>query len=68
MMVWLEGGLNPDEMKQRIIDADRTEFHDQLLSFPDHCISNSIPAHPVPMIEVASSIHRPCAVRGIGRE
>ncbi|KAJ8580894.1 hypothetical protein M405DRAFT_854929 [Rhizopogon salebrosus TDB-379] len=68
MMVWLEGGLNPDEMKQRIIDANDTEFGDRLLSFLDNCISNSIPADPDPAIEVASSIHHPCAVRGIGSE
>jgi hypothetical protein len=52
------------------IDASRldcledTEFCDRILSFLDDCISNSIP----PAIEVASSIHHPCAVRGIGSE
>jgi hypothetical protein len=67
MVVWLEGGLNPDEIKKRALssDASDTEFCKRLLAFLDDTISNEIPAVPQPSVEMPSNKHHPCAVRGI---
>jgi hypothetical protein len=65
MMIWLKGGLNPDEIKSRIIEHGDTEFKDRLIAFLDDSISNEIPADPDPNFSVPSSIHHPCSVRGI---
>ncbi|KAF8202896.1 hypothetical protein BJ912DRAFT_841759 [Pholiota molesta] len=65
MMVWLEGGLNPDEIKNKIINEGDIEFRDRLITFLDDTISNEIPNDPDANIEVPSSIYHPCSVRGL---
>ena len=64
MMVWLQGGLNPDEIKKNIIDNGDLEFRDRLIAFLNDTILNEIPADPDPNLIVPSSIHHPCSVRG----
>jgi hypothetical protein len=63
MLVWLHGGLNPNEIKQKIL-AD-PEFQRSLISFLEDCISNGIPDDPDPNLVVPSSRWHPCCVRGI---
>ncbi|KAJ7251179.1 hypothetical protein B0H12DRAFT_982986, partial [Mycena haematopus] len=67
MIVWLEGGLNPDEIKKRALSADVSdiEFCKRLLAFLDDTISNKIPPEPEPRPEVPSNKYHPCSVRGI---
>jgi len=65
MLVWLEGGLNPNEIKERIIGDNDAEFCTRLLSFLDDTISNAIPPDPDPNLRVPSSSHHPCSVRGV---
>ncbi|KAK6967005.1 hypothetical protein R3P38DRAFT_2589930 [Favolaschia claudopus] len=67
MLVWLEGGLNPDEIKKRALSADLSDmdFCKRLLAFLDDTISNQIPPEPDPKPNIPSSTHHPCAVRGI---
>ena len=65
MMVWLEGGLNPNEIKQRVVDENDTDFCKRLLAYLDDTISNAIPPDPDPDLIVPSSSHHPCSVRGI---
>ncbi|KAG1792668.1 uncharacterized protein HD556DRAFT_1239044 [Suillus plorans] len=65
MMVWLEGGHDPNEIKQRILEANDTDFRDRLLAFLDDTISNNVPPDPDPRISVPSTVHHPCAVRGV---
>ncbi|KAG1808507.1 hypothetical protein EV424DRAFT_1270435, partial [Suillus variegatus] len=65
MMVWLEGGHDPNEIKQHIIEANDTDFRDRLLAFLDDTILNAIPSDPDPQISVPSTVHHPCAVRGV---
>ncbi|KAJ7207626.1 hypothetical protein GGX14DRAFT_366088 [Mycena pura] len=67
MLVWIEGGLNPNEIKRRVLDADdsNVEFGKRLLAFLDDTISNSIPPDPDPNIAVPSDTHHPCSTRGI---
>jgi hypothetical protein len=67
MVVWLEGGLNPDEIKKRALSSDASdiEFCKRLLAFLDDTISNEIPPEPQPRPEVPSNKCHPCSVRGI---
>ena len=58
-MVWLEGGLNPNEIKERVIDKGDLEFRDRLIHFLDDSISNSIPDDPDQNISIPSSRHHP---------
>ncbi|KAJ7340885.1 hypothetical protein DFH08DRAFT_915682 [Mycena albidolilacea] len=67
MVVWLEGGLNPDEIKKQALscDASDIEFYKHLLAFLNDTISNKIPPEPQPHLEVPSNKYDPCSVRGI---
>lgn len=65
MMVWLEGGLNPDEIKKRVTVGDDEEFRQRLLAFLDDTISNSIPDDADPGLNVPSSEYHPCSVRAL---
>ncbi|KAH7906702.1 hypothetical protein BJ138DRAFT_1137882 [Hygrophoropsis aurantiaca] len=64
MLVWLEGGLDPNELKRRIVDEGDSVFRDRLLAFLDDSISNAIPTDPGEDVTVMSSEHHPCSVRG----
>ncbi|KAF8212804.1 hypothetical protein K438DRAFT_1662306, partial [Mycena galopus ATCC 62051] len=70
MLVWVEGGLNPNEIKKRALRTDETdvEFGRRLLAFLDDTISNYIPENPEPTLTVPSDQHHPCSVRGIPTE
>ncbi|KAI0077935.1 hypothetical protein K474DRAFT_1578449, partial [Panus rudis PR-1116 ss-1] len=63
MMIWLEGSLNPDQLKQRALQDP--EFQSILIKFLDDAISNCIPDEPPIEISVPSSNNHPCSVRGI---
>ena len=62
-LVWLTGGLNSDEIKKRVLGGDLV-FRDRLLAFLDDTISSSIPEDPLPELDIPSSVHHPCSVRG----
>src|ERR1700678_1083309 len=57
MMIWLEGGLNPNEIKERVIDKGDVEFKNRLIQFLDDSISNSIPDDPTVNILIPSLRH-----------
>jgi hypothetical protein len=63
MLVWLEGSLNPNEIKDHVLKDGDIEFRDKLLAFLDDTISNSIPPDPLQVIGQVE--HHPCAVRGV---
>jgi hypothetical protein len=65
MMIWLEGALNPNEIRDKIIQEGDLDFRDRLISFLDDTISNAIPKDPDSNLTVPSSTHHPCSVRGI---
>ncbi|TDL13847.1 hypothetical protein BD410DRAFT_757449 [Rickenella mellea] len=65
MMVWLEGGLNPNEIKEKVVNGNEVEFRDRLLAFLDDTIMTCIPPDPGPEFDVPSSRHHPCSVRGV---
>ncbi|KAH7924614.1 hypothetical protein BV22DRAFT_1012894, partial [Leucogyrophana mollusca] len=64
MFVWLEGGLDPNEIKKRVLEEGDVQFRDRLLTFLDDSMSNSIPSDPGPEVVVPSTNHHPCSVRG----
>ena len=51
MLVWLEGGLNLDEIKQHVLQDE--SFKTQILNFMEDSISTSIPDDP-PNVNSAS--------------
>ncbi|KAL1689114.1 hypothetical protein GGG16DRAFT_30618, partial [Schizophyllum commune] len=63
MLVWLEGGLNPNEIKKRVLEDGN--FKANLIAFLEDCISNAIPDDPDPNLRVPSSTQHPCSVRGV---
>lgn len=65
MLVWLEGGLNPNQIKDKVLKEGEAEFCTRLLAFLDDTISTEIPKDPDPSLVVPSSLHHPCSVRGI---
>ncbi|KAJ7765892.1 hypothetical protein DFH07DRAFT_690596, partial [Mycena maculata] len=67
MLVWVEGGLNPNEIKQRALSTAESdiEFGRRLLPFLDDTISNSVPGVPDASLNVPSDNHHPCSVRGM---
>ena len=66
MLVWLEGGLNPNEIKEKILKDGDVDFRDRLLTFLDDTIANSIPINPDnDQKKNASKTPHPCSIRGI---
>ena len=64
MLVWLKDSLDCDEIKHRVLHAGDTEFRNRLLAFLDDTIASSVPADPLPGIDICSSVNHPCSVRG----
>ncbi|KAI0059116.1 hypothetical protein BV25DRAFT_1784958, partial [Artomyces pyxidatus] len=63
MLVWVEGGLNPNEIRDRLLKDEDAEFKTRLLTFLDDTISNAVPPDPDPEMPVPASEFHPCAVR-----
>ena len=63
MIVWLEGALNPNEIKQKIVNQGDSNFCKRLISFLDDTISNNIPDDPKPDLTTPFSQHHPCSIR-----
>ncbi|KAK0446935.1 uncharacterized protein EV420DRAFT_1218433, partial [Desarmillaria tabescens] len=64
MLVWLEGSLNPNEIKDHIDRQGDKEFRDRLLSFLDDAISNYIPDIPENSVPILSDGYHASAIRG----
>lgn len=62
MLIWLVGGLNPDEIKEHLSNSTDTAFKDTLLVFLDDTIATSIPEDPLPEEEILSSMYHPSSV------
>ena len=50
MMIWVEGGLSPDEIKKKIVEDKDEAFKQRLIAFLDDSISAELPVDPDPMI------------------
>jgi len=65
MLVWLEGALNPNEIRNRVAKDGDTEWGKKLIRFLDDTILNVIPEDPDPELQIPSSVHHPSTVRGV---
>ncbi|KAJ7110810.1 hypothetical protein C8R43DRAFT_818042, partial [Mycena crocata] len=67
MMVWVSGGLNPNEIKERALAEDGgIEFQKRLIAFLEDTISTSVPEPGREDVETPLSKFHPCATRGPG--
>ncbi|KAJ7710214.1 hypothetical protein B0H16DRAFT_1344231, partial [Mycena metata] len=65
MLIWLEGSLNPDEIKAKALrDGGDLEFQQRLMAFLEDAISTSVPPEADPGLDVPLSKYHPCATRG----
>ncbi|KAJ7233267.1 hypothetical protein B0H12DRAFT_1001846, partial [Mycena haematopus] len=65
MLIWLEGGLNPNQIKENALkNGGDLAFQKRLLDFLDDTISTSIPPDPDPLFESELGKVDPCATRG----
>ncbi|KAJ7717464.1 hypothetical protein B0H16DRAFT_1232779, partial [Mycena metata] len=68
MMVWVAGGLNPNEIKEKALEnGGNIEFQQRLITFLDDTISTAIPPDSERCdLETPLSKCHPCATRGPG--
>ncbi|KAJ7167184.1 hypothetical protein C8R43DRAFT_817994, partial [Mycena crocata] len=67
MMVWLDGSLNPNEIKAKALQEDGgVDFQKRLIEFLEDTICTSIPAEGQPELNTPLSGFHPCATRGPG--
>ncbi len=64
MLVWLEGGMNPNEIKDQLQGGD-SQLCERLLAFLDDMLSTCVPDPPSAAISVPSSRYHPSSVRGV---
>ncbi|KAJ7649265.1 hypothetical protein B0H17DRAFT_1163738 [Mycena rosella] len=65
MLIWLEGGLNPNQIKEKALkDGGDLAFQKRLMEFLDDTISNSIPPDPDPSFQTELGKFDPCSTRG----
>ena len=62
MLIWIEGALNPNEIRDRVLDDKEDVFKTRLLAFLDDTISNFLPINPDPSLSVPASKSHPCSV------
>ena len=68
MLIWVEGALNPNEIKERVLSKDEgaQTFSKRLLAFLDDTISTCLPPDdPDFHLPIPSSQYHPCSVRGL---
>ena len=64
MLIWLEGRLNPNEIKKKLMDEHESDFQQRLLAYLDDTISTSIP-DPAPDTNNDPAQPHPCSIRGV---
>ncbi|THU76714.1 hypothetical protein K435DRAFT_591017, partial [Dendrothele bispora CBS 962.96] len=62
LLVWVEGGLNPNDLKDRVLKDE--EFKSRLIDFLEDTISTCVPDDVPDAPSVQSSTFHPCSVRG----
>lgn len=62
MLVWIDGALNPNEIKERVINEP--SWGKKLLLYLDDTITNVVPEDPIPHITTVWSEKDPCTLRG----
>ena len=62
MLIWMEGALNPDEIRERVMEDQH--WGQRLLEYLDDTITNVVPADPMPDTQVPMDDKDPCTLRG----
>ncbi|KAJ6530743.1 hypothetical protein B0H19DRAFT_967384 [Mycena capillaripes] len=66
-MVWVECGLNPNEIKAKALENGGNEaFQKRLIAFLDDTISTAVPPDPAADLDTPLAKFHPCATRGPG--
>ncbi|KAL6298173.1 hypothetical protein BKA93DRAFT_693032, partial [Sparassis latifolia] len=69
MMIWVAGGLNPNQIKNRIVKEKDVDFGQRLLAFLDDSIDTTIPSLSKSTSTCGDHEHffksHPCSTRGI---
>ena len=64
MFVWIEGALNPDEIRRKVMEDEG--WGKRLLEYLDDTITNVVPEDPVPDAHGPLDGKDPCTLRGVG--
>ncbi|KAJ7130121.1 hypothetical protein C8R43DRAFT_835351, partial [Mycena crocata] len=65
MLIWVEGGLNPNEIKAKALEnGGNLEFQQRLITFLEDIIATSVPPDVRPDLDVPLSKYNPSATRG----
>ena len=67
LLLWLEGGLNPSEIRDRIFVQPFGTFEKRLITYLESNICTGMPPDPGDVPNVPSSNVNPCSVRPISR-
>ncbi|THU90134.1 hypothetical protein K435DRAFT_586449, partial [Dendrothele bispora CBS 962.96] len=62
MVVWLEGGLNPNEIREKIMSRQDDNFTDRLVEYLDDTISTEIPSSSLSSTVADSNGVHPCRI------
>lgn len=68
MLVWVDGALNPNEIRDHIMKNGEDKLTKDLVSMLEDVICNEIPDVPDIDLDVPSDSHHACAVRGLDPE
>ena len=63
MLVWVEGALNPNEIRERVMKDP--EWGRTLLDYLDDTITNIVPEDPIPEKHAPFDGKDPCSLRGV---
>ncbi|KAG2361133.1 hypothetical protein BDR07DRAFT_1451722 [Suillus spraguei] len=63
MLIWLEGALNPNEIKDQILQSEEQIFKERLLRYLEDTISTCIPELPEEDVSIPNQIFHPYTMR-----
>jgi hypothetical protein len=69
MLMWVEGGLNPNEIKDCVLHEQDKDFGERLIAFLDDTISTEIPPDPeAELLPPDQCLPHPCSIRGVSSQ
>ena len=66
-LIWLEGSLNPSQIKQRLLSANQSRFKHNLIQYLEDNIRTAIPFDPGDVDDVPSTMHHPSSCYPVRR-
>jgi helitron helicase-like protein len=65
MLVWVEGSLNPDDLKKKILNDN--DFKHKIIRYLEDTIRTSVPSIPDPDVVFPSDEFEPSRIRGLNK-